>query len=136
MLTSALILAATNLASVAHGATLPRTVAKAAVTVLDPVPDLSAGPPRNISARTTENPAVTWTEFESRRCDGWAVAYQVPDGGCFLLPTGDGFKVDWIADTCRVFVDSSKSCNGAGFQVYPGQCYDVHDMYSIKAFCH
>ncbi|KAK4040091.1 hypothetical protein C8A01DRAFT_35871 [Parachaetomium inaequale] len=137
MLAKALILAAASLATVAHGAALPGTNTDNGSTALRPLlADLDGSTAHNISTRTTANPAVEWTEYENRQCGGWSVNYQIPDDSCYLLPTGDGFDIRGIADTCRVFIYQSKSCTGAEFQAYDGNCYDVHAFYSIKAFCH
>ncbi|KAK4149816.1 hypothetical protein C8A00DRAFT_37566 [Chaetomidium leptoderma] len=134
MLANILILAATSLATIAHSAVLPGTKTGNAITALRPILADAAATP-NVSARAVINPAVQWTEHENRDCGGWKKYYEAGDDGCYLLPTGDGFDIDHIANTCRVFIYESKSCNGAEFQAYPGNCYDVHAFYSIKTFC-
>ncbi|KAK3292938.1 uncharacterized protein B0H64DRAFT_444249 [Chaetomium fimeti] len=136
MLTHILLLAATSLAAVARGAVLPGTTTDGPAPVLHAIPDdvASFNETQGISARAVD-PAVRFTEYEGRACGGWEAPYMAPDGGCYLLPTGDGFKIREIANTCRVFIYASQSCDGAEFQAYHGNCYDVHAFYSIKAFC-
>ncbi|KAH6623289.1 hypothetical protein F5144DRAFT_605794 [Chaetomium tenue] len=138
MFAHVLLLAATSLAAFTHGAVLPGTTADGTtVSVLHAIPDDAAtfNGTKNISARSVD-PAVRFTEYEGRACGGWEAPYKATDENCFLLPTGDGFKIREIADTCRVFVYSSKNCDGAEFQAYYGNCYDVHAFYSLKVFCH
>src|SRR5690349_9388965 len=103
MLANVLILVAASLATVAHGAALPGTQADNASPALLPLrANIDDGPTaRNISARTTANPAVQWTEFENRECGGWSVNYQIPDDGCYTLPNGNGFDIRGFASTCR-----------------------------------
>lgn len=111
MLSQIFLVAATGLATFAHGAALPDATsdnnANAAVSALQTVPDDLTIEARNVTARAVVDPAVRFTEFEGRACGGWSAAYKTSDQGCFLLPTGDGFKIRDIADTCRGLFSSS-----------------------------
>jgi hypothetical protein len=98
MFTHVLLLAATSLAAVVHGAALPGTTAAALPAIPDDV--VAFNETQNISARAVD-PAIRFTEYQNRDCGGWAANYNAPDTGCFLLPTGDGFTVREIANTCR-----------------------------------
>jgi hypothetical protein len=90
-----LLTTASTLAALAHAAAVP-----SAITTSEPLSDLIGEAAHNISARTI-NPAVRFTEYEGRQCGGWEAYYQAPDDGCYLLPTGDGFRIREIADSCR-----------------------------------
>jgi hypothetical protein len=62
--------------------------------------DLIGEAAHSISTRAVDL-AVRFTEYQGRECGGWEAYYQAPDGGCYLLPTGDGFRIRQVADTCR-----------------------------------
>ena len=98
ILTKVLLLITTSLAAVAHGSVLPGATA----SVLHVIPDdvVAFNETQNISAGAVD-PAVRFTEYEGSACGGWEAQYKAPDGGCYLLPTGDGFKIRKIANTCR-----------------------------------
>ena len=118
-----------------------------------------------VTIATTENPAVSFGTFSDRGCTSGQKVWANPDDGCHQLP-GQGMQVWWIANTCRskfslqfgfwniyiclpfkyfrsdccdlVFAYKGGDCSASSgeIQVFPGQCYDIAQYNTIKAFCH
>ncbi|KAK3215945.1 hypothetical protein GRF29_8g1618182 [Pseudopithomyces chartarum] len=90
-----------------------------------------------VTIATTENPAVSFGTFTDRGCTSGQKVWANPDDGCHQLP-GQGMQVWWIANTCRIFAYKGGDCSASSgeIQVFPGQCYDIAQYNTIKAFCH
>ncbi|KAK4457976.1 hypothetical protein QBC42DRAFT_350022 [Cladorrhinum samala] len=112
----------------------------AAAPAPEPAAVIQASEPVNatsgISVRATEPVAVVFTSWSSsRQCSGSSAGYTNADGTCYSLP-GQSLRVDRITNTCRTFVYGNRDCTGTEMQVYPGNCYDARDFYTLKTFCH
>jgi hypothetical protein len=114
----------------AHGA-LAAPAPAAAPEAAAAAPEVVGAP---LEARGKYTTAVSFGTFSDAGCSSGQSDHISADGECNHLP-GQGLKIWWLAEGCRVLIGSCSQSNPLWYYADANKCIDISNVYSYQVYC-